>query len=67
VDVEKYAYTVCQQTSPKRWFGNMTMTPNCDVTNSAHQYKWPPYTTEWSPPPRKFSAYATAREPHFAN
>jgi len=25
------------QTSPKRWFGNMSMTSNCDVTNSAHQ------------------------------
>jgi len=29
--------TLCQQTSPKRWFGNMEMTSNCDVTNSAHQ------------------------------
>jgi len=36
VDVEKYAL-LRQQTSPKRWFGNMQMTSNCDVTNSAHQ------------------------------
>jgi len=28
---------MCQQTSPKRWFGNMIMTSNCDVTNSVHQ------------------------------
>jgi len=28
---------LCQQTSPKRWFGNMSMTSNCDVTSSAHQ------------------------------
>jgi len=28
---------LCQQTSPKRWFGNMNMTSNCDVTKSAHQ------------------------------
>ena len=27
---------LCQQTSPKRWFGNRTMTSFCDVTNSAH-------------------------------
>jgi len=33
VDVEKYAL-LCQQTLPKRWFGNMKMTSNCDVTNS---------------------------------
>jgi len=33
VDVEKYAL-LCQQTSPKLWFGNMEMTSNCDVTNS---------------------------------
>ena len=30
---------LCQQTSPKRWFGNRTMTSNCDVTISAHQIK----------------------------
>jgi len=28
---------LCQQTPPKRWFGNMNMTSNCDVTKSAHQ------------------------------
>jgi len=48
-----------QQTSPKRWFGNRTITSNCDVTNSAHQIKM---TTlcHWMTPPWKFSAYATA-------
>jgi len=29
--------TVCQQTSPKRWFEKMNVTSNCDVTISAHQ------------------------------
>jgi len=43
VRVEKYTL-FCQQTSPKRWFGNMYMTSNCDVTNSAHQIKM---TTIW--------------------
>jgi len=28
---------LCQRTSLKRWFGNRTMTSNCDVTNSAQQ------------------------------
>jgi len=28
---------LCQQTLPKRWFGNMTMTSNCNDTNSAHE------------------------------
>jgi len=27
---------LCQQTSPKRWFGNMNITSNCDVTKTAH-------------------------------
>jgi len=27
---------LCPRTSLKRWFGNRTMTSNCDVTNSAH-------------------------------
>ena len=59
VDVEKYAL-LCQETSPKRWFGNMEMTSSCDVTNSEHQIQM---TTIWpwtKPPPWKFSAYATA-------
>ena len=30
---------LCQQTSPKRWFGKIYTTSNCDVTNSAHQIK----------------------------
>ena len=58
VDVEQYAF-LCQQTSPKRWLGNMEMTSNCDVTNSAHQIQM---TTTWpltNPPPWKLSAYAT--------
>jgi len=51
VDVEKYAL-LCQQTSPKRWFGNMEMTSNCDVTNST------PNTNDYhmtlnQPPPMK--------------
>jgi len=28
---------LCQQTSPKRWFGNMNMTSNCEVTNRWHE------------------------------
>jgi len=28
---------LCQQTFPERWFGNMNMTSNWNVTNSAHQ------------------------------
>jgi len=44
VDVEIYAL-LCQQTSLKRWFGNMEMTSNCDVTNSAHQIQM---TTIWT-------------------
>jgi len=43
---------LCQQTSPKRWFGNTNMTSNCDVTNSAHQMQM---TTicHWMKPPIK--------------
>jgi len=43
---------LCQQTSPKRWYGNMTMTSNCDVTSSACQIKM---TTicHWMKPPTK--------------
>jgi len=60
VRVEKYAL-LCQQTSPKRWFGKMDMTSNCEVTNSAHQIQM---TTIWpwtETPPWKFSAYANAQ------
>jgi len=51
VRVEKHAI-LCQQTSPKRWFVNMNMTSNRDVTNSAHQIQM---TTicHWMNPPRK--------------
>ena len=43
---------LCQQTSPKRWFGNRTMTSFCDVTNSANQIQM---TTQchWMKPPRE--------------
>jgi len=40
VDVEKYTYYVKklrQMRQPKGLFGNMNMTTNCDVTDSAHQ------------------------------
>jgi len=43
VRVERCAF-LCQQTSPNRWFGNIEMTSNCDVTNSAHQIQM---TTIW--------------------
>jgi len=33
---------LCQQTSPKRWIGNRTMTSNCDVTISPHQIQMTP-------------------------
>ena len=59
----RWTCILCQQTSPKHWFGNMNMTSNCDITNSAHQYKWPPRATEWNPQ-WKFSAYATAGLPY---
>ena len=53
---------LCQRTSLKRWFGNRTMTSNCDVTNSAQQIQM---TTlcHWMKPPWKFSAYATGLNP----
>ena len=48
---------LCQQTSPKRWFGNTNVTSNCDVTNSSHQIQM---TTicHWMNLPWKFSSYA---------
>jgi len=27
---------LCQQTSPKHWFANVSMTSHCDVTNSVY-------------------------------
>jgi len=36
VDVEQYAYYV-NKLRQNVGFGNMEMTSNCDVTNSAHQ------------------------------
>ena len=43
---------LCQRTSLKRWFGNRTMTSNCDVTNSAQQIQM---TTlcHWMKPPHE--------------
>ena len=53
VDVEKYAW-LCQQTSPKRWFGNIEMTSNCDVTNSEHQIQMTTIRPWTKPPPMNF-------------
>jgi len=58
VDVRKIR-TLCQQTFPKRWFGNVTMASNCDVINSAHQIQMATICHWMKPPPWKFSAYAT--------
>jgi len=51
-------YILCQQTSPKHWFGNMHMMPNCDVTNNTHQMQ-KTTTCHWMKPPWQFSEYAT--------
>ena len=53
---------LCQQTLPKRWFGNRTMTSFCDVTNSAHQIQMTTLCRWMNPPPWKVSAYATAQD-----
>jgi len=37
-------FLLCQQTSPKRWFGNMNMTSNRDVTKRAHQIQMTRHT-----------------------
>ena len=50
---------LCQRTSLKRWFGNRTMTSNCDVTNSAHQIQMTTLCHWMNRPPWKFSACAT--------
>ena len=52
VDVEKYAW-LCQETSPKRWFVNMEMTSNCDVTNSEHQIQMTTIRPWTKTPPMK--------------
>jgi len=49
----------CQRTSLNRWFGNRTMTSNCDVTNSAQQTQMTTLCHWMKPPPWKLSAYAT--------
>ena len=51
---------LCQQTSPKCWCGNRTITSFCDVTNSAHQIQMTTLCRWMNPPPWKVSAYATA-------
>jgi len=50
LDVEKYAL-LCQQTSPKRWFGNMEMASNCDVSNSTPNTNDHRMTLNQTPPP----------------
>jgi len=45
---------LCQQTSPKRWFGNRTITSFCDVTNSAHQIQMTTLCRWMKPPHEKF-------------
>jgi len=61
VDVEKYAYYVNklrQNVGLETWIWRQIVT-----SQTAHtKYKWTPYATEWTPPPRKFSAYATTNE-----
>jgi len=52
--------TVCKQTSPTRWFGNMNMTSTCDDTNSAHQLQMTTMCHWMKSPSWKFSACATA-------
>jgi len=51
---------LCQQTSPKRWFGDRIMTSFCDITNSAHQIQMTTLCRWMKPPAWKVSAYATA-------
>jgi len=53
VDAEKYAL-LCQQTSPKRWFGNVEMTSNCDVTSSANQIQMTTISSLPKPPHENF-------------
>ena len=45
---------LCQRTSLKRWFGNRTMTSNCDVTNSAHQIQMTTLCRWMNPPHENF-------------
>jgi len=52
----------CKQTSPKRWFGNVNTTSNCDVTNSAHQIQMTTICHWTKTSPWKISAYATDQE-----
>jgi len=74
VRMEEYAYIWCQQTLPKRWFANMNITSNCDVTNSPYQIQT---TTirHWMKPPhenflrtpllRKFPQWPWIKHPTF--
>ena len=45
---------LCQRTSLKRWFGNRTMTSNCDVTNSAQQIQMTTLCYWMKPPHENF-------------
>jgi len=45
---------LCQQTSPKRWFGNRTMASFCDVTNSAQQIQMTTLCRWMNPPMKSF-------------
>jgi len=50
---------LCQQTLPKRWFGNMERRQSVTSQTGHTKDKWPPYDPEPKPPPWKFSAYTT--------
>ena len=53
---------LCQQTSPKRWFGNRTMTSFCDVTNSTHQIQMTTLCRWMKPPMKSFCVRHWGRE-----
>jgi len=44
---------LCQRTLLKRWFGNRTVTSNCDVTNSPHQIQMTTLCHWMKPPPHE--------------
>jgi len=57
--VDEYAYYVNklrQNVGLETWKWRQIVTSQTAYT----KYKWPPYATEWNPPPWKFSAHATA-------
>jgi len=63
LDVEKYAYYVNklrQNVGLEIWLWRQIV-----ASQTAHtKYKWPPYATEWNPPPWNFFACATADSCH---